>query len=85
MTPAKFTESNGDLLKPVGYTDEQCGTLPVFRDGTYIISKWKLSWRERLAILLRGHCWLWVWSSVTQPPVRIDTNNPFAKPKKEKG
>ena len=71
MEPMKFLQANKNLLKPVGMTDEECGSLPVFTDGKECISLWKMTWRERLSALLFGKVWLWVISGQTQPPVAL--------------
>lgn len=53
--------------------------LPALRveDGTRIITRWRLSWRERLTVLLRGDLYLWV-STFGKPlqPVMLDTRVP---------
>ena len=69
MNPIKFKEANGTLQKPESMTDEECQSLPVFRDGKQCISCWKLTWKEKLFILLYGRVWLSVFSGNTQPPV----------------
>ncbi len=71
MKPIKFKEANRDLLKPEGMTEEECGSLPVFSDGTQCISCWKMSWKQRLNSLWYGRVWLGVASGETQPPVWI--------------
>jgi hypothetical protein len=82
MEPMNFEQANKNLLKPVGMTDEECGSLPVFSDGTQCISLWKMTWRERLSALLFGKVWLWVISGQTQPPVALlAANGIFEQPK----
>ncbi len=71
MEPMKFDESNKDLLKPQGMTDEECGSLPVWTNGKECISCWKMNWRERLSALCFGKIWLSVLSGQTQPPVSL--------------
>lgn len=71
MVPIKFPEAIKTLQKPEGWTDEQCGPLPVTSDGMECISCWRPSWRERLSILFFGKIWLEVWSGTTQPPVAL--------------
>ena len=71
MEPIKFKESNKNLLKPSGMTDEECGSLPVFSDGEQCISQWRMTWKERLHCLFRGFVWLQVLSGHTQPPVML--------------
>lgn len=72
MEPIDFSGSNKTLIKPMGLTDEECGSLPVFTDGTTCLSCWKLSFKERINALFFGKAWLWVWSGKTQPPVKIE-------------
>jgi len=69
MEPMNFAQANKNLLKPEGWTDEECSSLPVFTDGTQCISLWKMTWRERLSALFFGKVWLAVISGQTQPPV----------------
>jgi len=69
MEPIKFQQANKELLKPLGMTDEECGSLPIYTDGKRCISLWKMTWRERLSALFFGKIWLSVHSGQTQPPV----------------
>ena len=71
MEPTNFEQANKNLLKPEGWTDEECGSLPVFTDGKECISLWKMTWRERLSALFFGTIWLFVHSGYTQPPVAL--------------
>jgi hypothetical protein len=71
MEPTNFEQANKNLLKPEGWTDEECGSLPVFTDGKECISLWKMTWRERLSALFFGKIWLFVHSGYTQPPVSL--------------
>lgn len=50
--------------------------LPV-NDGRQIITRWRLSLRERLSILFRGDLYLWVWT-FRRPvqPVFLETAAP---------
>lgn len=73
MNPVKFTEANKNLLKPSSMTDEECASLWVFTDGGQCVSRWQLTWLDRLRILWYGHVWLSVHSGATQPPVRLDS------------
>jgi hypothetical protein len=83
MEPMKFEQANRNLLKPEGMTDDECGPLPVFSDGTQCISLWKMTWRERLSALFFGKVWLFVYSGHTQPPVGLMAMNEiFEQPKK---
>jgi len=71
MEPEKFPQANKELLKPEDWTEEQCGTLPVYTDGQQCISLWKMTWRERVSALFFGRMWLIVHSGQTQPPVAL--------------
>jgi hypothetical protein len=77
VTPADFPEANRNLTKPAGMTDAECGSLPTFNDGRTCISRWRMTWRERLLALLTGDVWLGVLSGHTQPPVWLAVKRPF--------
>jgi len=66
MRTTSFRESNAVLTG--------CGTvedLKVYRNGEVIISKWRMSWRERLSALIFGTSYLYVKANKTHPPVAI--------------
>lgn len=74
MEPATFKESTKVLSAPEGMKD--CLPLHVFenRQGNYVISSWKLTWRERLSALFFGRTWVWVFGmNGTQPPIALST------------
>ena len=48
MNPIKFKEQTSILLTPVDMTNEECGALPIYKDGGYIHSCWKMSFIERI-------------------------------------
>ncbi len=52
--------------------------LPIFRDGEHTLSRWRLTWRERLGVLLGGSVYLWVITPFDKPypPVRIQVEEP---------
>lgn len=75
MEPINFEQANKNLLKPEGWTDEQCGSLPVYTDGQVCISLWKMTWRERLSALFFGKVWLGVVGGQTQLPVWLMAAN----------
>lgn len=83
MRPINFKESNRHLGKPAGMTDEECGSLHVFTDGSQCISCWKMSWRERLSALLFGRVWVSVLSGGTQPPIWAGCQKTVFKKKEE--
>lgn len=68
MIPVKFKEANRILGKPES-NDVECENLYVFADGTQCVSCWKLSFIERLKILMFGTIWLSVMGNNAQPPV----------------
>lgn len=67
-------------LPEVVYAKDQpeYNPLPVFKDenGT-VVSRWRLTWRERLCVLLRGDVYLTVMT-FNRPlqPVRLETEPP---------
>ncbi len=71
MKPMKFKEQTGTLLKPDSMTDEECGALPIHRTKEYLISCWKMNFKERIKAVLFGKIWVWVWSNSTQPPIAL--------------
>ena len=80
MKPIKFKEANKNLMKPSSMTDEECGSLWVYDDGTQCISCWKLNFWQRLNALFRGKIWLSVLGGGTQPPVWLQSyKTPFEK------
>jgi hypothetical protein len=54
--------------------------LPVIFDGEKVTSRWALSWRERLRVLIGGSVWLQV-RTCGQPlqPVRVSSRHPFER------
>ena len=81
MKPIEFPEQNCNLGRPSNMTDEECGSLPVFRDGQRCISKWALSEADKKHIAEKGYIYLHVYGGSTQPPVWIDANDDvFIKP-----
>lgn len=85
MKAIDFEQSNKNLAKPVGTTDEECGSLHVYSDGKYCLSLWKGDWKDRLRYLFTGRMWLWVWFGHTQPPVMMQTNHPWENTEKNDG
>ena len=82
MKPTKFKEANLELKRPSSMTDEECGSLWVHSDGDQLISCWKLTFWEKVSIILNGKVWLGVMGS-SQPPVWLDARSTvFTKPKK---
>lgn len=76
MRPTDFPESNVNMQPPASMDD--CTPMPVYTDGTFFVSRWMPN-REDLDALSRGEpLWLFVWGA--QPPVALETENPFTKP-----
>jgi hypothetical protein len=74
MEPIEFKEANKELARPSSMTDEECGPLPVFVDERECISKWNMTFSERIHCLFRGFVWVRVFSRNTQPPILIQAN-----------
>ncbi len=79
MKPIRFKESTTTLGRPRSMTDEECGSLPVFRDDHRFVSCWKGDWKERLKFLFTGKVWLGVVTQGQQPPVWNTVHKPFDK------
>jgi len=79
MKPINFPEVNVVLQKPKNMNDSECGALPIFRTPAgCCISCWKPTWKEIFNIFRSRKIWIWVWSGTSQPPIAIDTSNPFS-------
>jgi len=83
MIPINFPESNRVLIKPNNMTDKECHPLPILNIEGQCISCWRVSFIEKLQILVNGIIWLRIRSGDTQPPVRLHTKTPFIKTNKE--
>ena len=67
----EFPEVNAHLGKPIDMSDEECGTLPVYTDGTQCISCWRLT-PEEMEHVQKTHCvFVGVHSGRTQPPIWV--------------
>ena len=64
MKPISFEDANVNLA---GFDVED---LPAYFDGGLFITRWRVSLRERLSILLFGNVWLGLLSAA-HPPVGI--------------
>ncbi len=72
MEPIKFPESNATLTG--GGSDkfaEPVEDLPVFRGHGQVVSCWRLSLRERLAVLLYGNVWFYSMGT-SHAPIWLD-------------
>lgn len=77
MIPVEFDQMTVVLGKPQGWRDEDCLPLPVYRDGVRCISCWKLSKEDLEQIEKTGEIWLTILAGESQPPVCLQTENPF--------
>lgn len=69
MKPIKFKESNTIMKGPEG---SDIGDLPVYRDETVCISKWKLDKEEMKNIIDNGgYLYLTIQAGGQQPPVSL--------------
>lgn len=74
MQPMSFSS------REVVYAKDQPEYIPLpaerWKDGT-VVTKWNLSWKERLKVLFNGHFYLSVLT-FNQPlqPVRLSVNRP---------
>jgi hypothetical protein len=73
MKPVKFKEANGQLVGPDGSNIQP---LPCYRDGTWVISRWKPTLWERVKIMFGGKLTLWIMGGQTQPPCLLTTQAP---------
>lgn len=80
MNPINFSKSNYVVVGGLGGHSANSGihNIPAYRDGDEILSCWRPSWRERIAILLRGKVWLLVTAN-THPPVAVDGGRVFER------
>ena len=69
-----WSEDEGD---PGGQgTPPEVYDLPVYKNEEgQSLSCWKMTWKERLEVLLTGRVWLWVIGH--HPPVSVEGENPF--------
>jgi len=66
MKPVNFEEANTKLVAP------DCADLPVFTDGSQVLSCWRMSFKERASALLLGRAWLNIRTKEnTHPPVYL--------------
>jgi hypothetical protein len=92
MKPVDFPEKNFTYTKPAGWTDEQCGDLPVWKGDVpldtagnttpAIISRWEkeLTDAEIDEIVRTRRMGVWVnICSNGMPPISIYTEKPFVQ------
>lgn len=81
MKAVSFKEANDTLRAPLGMVDVE--DLPIHRSyyptgEPCVISCWRMSWIERLTILLTGRLWFHAMGQ-THPPITFATDNPFVR------
>lgn len=83
MKAVDFPEANNKLLPPEG-SDETVNPLPVWHhpQGGMVVSKWRISFRQRIQLLWTGHIWFFAWAN-THPPISMTTEYPFKKADKD--
>ena len=74
MKPVNFKHSN-KTLQPSGatYSENVTGVEPlhIFTDGEQCVSCWRMTWMERLSLLIFGRVWVAVLTGQTQPPIFV--------------
>lgn len=79
MRPASFVGANR-TLGDNGYRSNAVGDivpLPVWTNGEQCVSRWRMSWRERLSALFFGTAWVQVLSGANQPPIALYVSRNF--------
>lgn len=78
MRPTDFPAINARLGAPANWdeaTHGPCEHLPVaYRPGVSYTSRWKLSWMDRLRILLGGCVWVCLLTDKGHPPISLWTS-----------
>tara|TARA_R110000796_G_scaffold17656_1_gene54180 strand:+ start:8975 stop:9379 length:405 start_codon:yes stop_codon:yes gene_type:complete len=76
--PQDFKEADQDLLKPEGWEDEECATLPtkaILKGGRHCnISCWELTEEEKIEVATTGMVWLMVVGG--HPPLVVMGEKP---------
>lgn len=65
MEPVKFE-----------YVNHHYGDIPVNLMAGMMLSRWRLNWRERLAVLFHGHIWMAV-NGIEHPPICLSGDQSF--------
>lgn len=82
MKPADFPESNKILTAPEGQekevSDLVCFAGEDVEGSPVLISSWRPSWRERIALVFGARIWLHIWTSQgTHSPISLGTRRPW--------
>jgi hypothetical protein len=82
MKPSAFGEVNRVLEAPEDMSKKDCEPLPVFANGSIVVSCWTGSFFDRLRFLFYNEIWLVVRGANTQPPLYLTTDYPFMQPRR---
>ena len=76
MKPIEFKGMNGTAAKD----QPPYQPLPMYRDDKYVVSCWKMSWRERAKALWTGQIWMNLLHSPDQliTPSLLDVDCPLS-------
>jgi len=77
LQPVTFKHQNKVLTKPSSMNDDECEDLPICNVDDMCISKWRISFWQRIKLIFSGHVWLGIHSGHTQPPVWLVTKSPL--------
>lgn len=70
MTPEVFRQSNKVLQPPHGHDDVD--PLHVYANNQFVLSCFRMTWRERLSALFFGRTWAWIITDAgTHPPIAL--------------
>lgn len=66
------------MMKPIEFeaVNDYYGKLPVNQTHGMILSRWGMTWRERLSILLCGKIWVMFYGG-KMPPILISGEQAF--------
>ncbi len=87
MQPVSPTIPGHDLPETIIAKDqEEYDDLPAYRyddkEGTVLV-RWRLSWRERLSVLLTGDIYMFMFTFYKPvQPVMLQTERPIADPRR---
>lgn len=62
----------------IAESQDEYGTLPALPvDGHYLVTRWRLTWRERLTALVNGDIYLFIWNfGGAVQPVQLAIDEP---------
>lgn len=71
MTPS--ASMGKGLVTNTTYVLKGCDDLPVHKTDDYLVSCWRLTWRERLQVLFGGCVYLFI-AGHAHPPVMLEAS-----------